>query len=225
MTKIVTLAFGLLLSMGSLFSQKIDYDNSSKWFFGLNLGTTWQTTDVANRYNVGWGLTLGKSFNYNYGKKIYFDIRGRYLNGNWYGQDYDTTSLANYNPKNFPTLQTYKDSLGFSVNNFKTNVHRLGLELVLHANGIREKTGIDPYIFGGVGFTWHETSGDLGANGLFGDTMFYNYDPALVNKSYVNSLLDKDYETALTGSTAGNYRVNFMPSLGFGIGYQVGKRA
>jgi len=226
MTKIVTLAFGLLLSMGSLFSQKIDYDNSSKWFFGLNLGTTWQTTDVANRYNVGWGLTLGKSFNYNYGKKIYFDIRGRYLNGNWYGQDYDTTSLANYNPTNPAdnVLQTYKDSLGFSVNNFKTNVHRLGLELVLHANGIREKTGIDPYIFGGVGFTWHETSGDLGTNGLFGDTMFYNYDPALVNKSYVNSLLDKDYETALTGSTAGNYRVNFMPSLGFGIGYQVGKR-
>jgi hypothetical protein len=212
--------------MGSLFSQKIDYDNSSKWFFGLNLGTTWQTTDVANRYNVGWGLTLGKSFNYNYGKKIYFDIRGRYLNGNWYGQDYDTTSLANYNPTNPAdnVLQTYKDSLGFSVNNFKTNVHRLGLELVLHANGIREKTGIDPYIFGGVGFTWHETSGDLGTNGLFGDTMFYNYDPALVNKSYVNSLLDKDYETALTGSTAGNYRVNFMPSLGFGIGYQVGKR-
>jgi hypothetical protein len=213
--------------MGSLFSQKIDYDNSSKWFFGLNLGTTWQTTDVANRYNVGWGLTLGKSFNYNYGKKIYFDIRGRYLNGNWYGQDYDTTSLANYNPDNLPSgyaLQTYKDSLGFSVNNFKTNVHRLGLELVLHANGIREKTGIDPYIFGGVGFTWHETSGDLGTKGLFGDTMFYNYDPALVNKSYVNSLLDKDYETALTGSTAGNYRVNFMPSLGFGIGYQVGKR-
>jgi len=212
--------------MGSLFSQKIDYDNSSKWFFGLNLGTTWQTTDVANRYNVGWGLTLGKSFNYNYGKKIYFDIRGRYLNGNWYGQDYDTTSLANYNPTNQAgyALQTYKDSLGFSVNNFKTNVHRLGLELVLHANGIREKTGIDPYIFGGVGFTWHETSGDLGTNGLFGDTMFYNYDPALVNKSYVNSLLDKDYETALTGSTAGNYRVNFMPSLGFGIGYQVGKR-
>lgn len=226
MNKIVTLAFSLLLSMGSLFSQKIDYDNSSKWFFGLNLGTTWQTTDVANRYNVGWGLTLGKSFNYNYGKKIYFDIRGRYLNGNWYGQDYDTTSLANYNPDNQAgyALQTYKDSLGFSVNNFKTNVHRLGLELVLHANGIREKTGIDPYIFGGVGFTWHQTAGDLGSNGLFGDTMFYNYDPALVNKSYVNSLLDKDYETALTGSTAGNYRVNFMPSLGFGIGYQVGKR-
>lgn len=227
MTKIVTLAFGLLLSMGSLFSQKIDYDNSSKWFFGLNLGTTWQTTDVANRYNVGWGLTLGKSFNYNYGKKIYFDIRGRYLNGNWYGQDYDTTSLANYNPNDLPTgyaLQTYKDSLGFSVNNFKTNVHRLGLELVLHANGIREKTGIDPYIFGGVGFTWHETSGDLTTNGLFGDSILYDYDPALLNKSYVNDKLDKDYETALTGSTAGNYRVKFMPSLGFGIGYQVGKR-
>src|SRR5688572_1148951 len=79
MKKITTLIFGLILSSGYLFSQKIDYDNSSKWFLGLNLGTTWQTTDVANRNNVGWGLTLGKSFNYNYGKKLSFDIRARYL--------------------------------------------------------------------------------------------------------------------------------------------------
>lgn len=226
MKKIFTLAFGLLLSMGSLFSQKIDYDHSSKWFLGLNLGTTWQTTDVSNQFGAGWGLTLGRSFNYNYGKKIYFDIRGRYLTGNWYGQDYDTTSLVNYNPtnQNGYALQTYKDSLGFSVNNFKTGVHRLALELAIHANGLRERTGIDAYIFGGVGFTWHKTYGDLVSNDAYGDSLLYNYDPAQLNKSYVSGLLDKSYETALDGTIADKYRVNFMPSLGFGIGYQVGPR-
>ncbi len=226
MNKIVTLAFSLLLSMGSLFSQKIDYDNSSKWFLGFNLGTTWQTTDVANRNNVGYGLTLGRSYNYNYGKKIYFDIRARYLRGFWYGQDYDSTSLNGYNPTNQPgyALQTYKDSLGFSVNNFQSDVHRLALELVLHANGVRERTGIDPYIFGGVGFTWYQTYGDL-QNQVDLTDSYYNYDPNQVtSKPYINSLVDGMYDSPLDGTADDTYNVKFMPSLGFGIGYQVGKR-
>lgn len=226
MNKIVTLAFSLLLSMGSLFSQKIDYDNSSKWFLGFNLGTTWQTTDVANRNNVGYGLTLGRSYNYNYGKKIYFDIRARYLRGFWYGQDYDSTSLNSYNPTNQPgyALQTYKDSLGFSVNNFQADVHRLALELVIHANSVRERTGIDPYIFGGVGFTWYQSYGDL-QNQVDLTDSYYNYDPNMVtNEPYINSLVDGMYDTPLDGTADNTYNVKFMPSLGFGIGYQVGKR-
>ncbi len=226
MTKIVTLAFSLLLSMGSLFAQKIDYDNSSKWYLGFNLGTTWQTTDVANRNNVGYGLTLGRSYNYNYGKRIYFDIRARYLRGFWYGQDYDSTSLNAYNPTNQPgyALQNYKDSLGFSVNNFQADVHRLALELAIHANGVRERTGIDPYIFGGVGFTWSQTYGDL-QNQVDLTDSYYNYDPNMVtNKPYINSLVDGMYDSPLDGTSEDTYNVKFMPSLGFGIGYQVGKR-
>ncbi len=226
MNKIVTLAFSLLLSMGSLFSQKIDYDNSSKWFLGFNLGTTWQTTDVANRNNVGYGLTLGRSYNYNYGKRIYFDIRARYLRGFWYGQDYDSTSLTSYNPTNQPgyALQTYKDSLGFTVNNFQADVHRLALELAIHANGVRERTGIDPYIFGGVGFTWYQSYGDL-QNQIDLTDSYYNYDPNQVtSKPYINSLVDGMYDSPLDGTKESTYNVKFMPSLGFGIGYQVGKR-
>lgn len=105
MNKITTIAFSLLLSFGSLHSQKIDYENSSKWFLGLNLGGTWQTTDVTNKTNVGYGFTLGKSFNYDYGSKLTFDLRARYLRGYWYGQDYDSTSLTNYTGS---ALNTYK---------------------------------------------------------------------------------------------------------------------
>jgi hypothetical protein len=219
MNKIVTLAFSLILTFGSLFSQKIDYDNSSKWYLGFNFGGTWQTTDVKNRTSGGWGLTLGRSYNYNYGKRLTFDIRGRYLGGYWYGQDLIATDSAGYSGV---ALKPYMDSLGFAVNNFQTELHNLSLELVLHANGVRERSGWDPYIFGGFGVKWHQTFGDLLANDTLGG--IYNYDPSLLSKSYISSMTDGIYETALDGSDANKFSASLMPSLGFGIGYQVGKR-
>ena len=201
------------------YSQRVDYDHTSKWFLGFNVGATWNSTDVKNLTSAGWGFTLGKSYNYDYGKILSFDLRGRYLRGYWYGQDFDTTSLANYSGG---ALTSYKDSLGFSVNNFQSDVHRLALELAIHANKLRERTGLDPYIFGGVGLTWNQTYGDL--KNEFGD---YAYDDQLnngeLNSSMIDNNLDGIFDTPLDGSSD-KFKVNFMPSLGFGLGYQVGKR-
>jgi len=201
------------------YSQRVDYDHTSKWFLGFNVGATWNSTDVKNLTSAGWGFTLGKSYNYDYGKILSFDLRGRYLRGYWYGQDFDTTSLVNYSGG---ALTSYKDSLGFSVNNFQADVHRLALELAIHANKLRERTGLDPYIFGGVGLTWHQTYGDL--KNEFGD---YAYDDLLnngeLNSSMIENTLDGIFDAPLDGSSD-KYKVNFMPSLGFGLGYQVGKR-
>jgi len=201
------------------YSQRVDYDHTSKWFLGFNVGATWNSTDVKNQTSAGWGFTLGKSYNYDYGKILSFDLRGRYLRGYWYGQDFDTTSLANYSSG---ALTSYKDSLGFSVNNFQSDVHRLALELAIHANKLRERTGLDPYIFGGVGLTWNQTYGDL--KNEFGD---YAYDDQLnngeLNSSMIENNLDGIFDTPLDGSSD-KFKVNFMPSLGFGLGYQVGKR-
>jgi len=80
---LLSLAFFLTYNLSA---QKIDYDNTSKLFMGVNLGGTWNTTDVKYKLGAGWGLTLGKSYNYNYGKIVSFDIRARYLSGNWYGR-------------------------------------------------------------------------------------------------------------------------------------------
>ena len=201
------------------YSQRVDYDHTSKWFLGFNVGATWNSTDVKNQTSAGWGFTLGKTYNYDYGKMFSFDLRGRYLRGYWYGQDFDTTSLANYSGG---ALTSYKDSLGFSVNNFQSDVHRLALELAIHANKLRERTGLDPYIFGGVGLTWNQTYGDL--KNEFGD---YDYDAVLINgelnSSMIENNLDGIFDTPLDGSSD-KFKVNFMPSLGFGLGYQVGKR-
>ncbi len=218
------LYFLLLFSFFGTFTslaQKIDYDHSSKWFLGFNVGATWSTTDVKSTTSSGWGVILGKSFNYNYGSVLSFDLRGRYLRGNWYGQDKDTTSLANYTGT---ALNGYKTGQGFTVNNFQADVHRLALELAIHLNSVREKTGFDPYIFGGVGLTFKQTYGDLYYKG--DSTYLYDYSSMLSNgplSPQLSSNMDGIYDTPLDGSS-NKYKAYFMPSLGIGLGYQLGKR-
>lgn len=216
----------LLFSVLSINAQKVDYDNTSKWFLGFNIGGTWSSTDVKSQTSTGYGLVLGKSFNYRYGSIISFDLRARYLRGTWNGQDNDTTSLANYtgtalNP--YTNTQGFNGP-GFTVNNFQSDVHRLALELALHLNRFRETSGWDPYIFGGVGLTWKQTYGNLYNQN---DSLtLYDYSSMLNNGPIgpqLSSTLDKIYDTPLDGST-NKYKAYFMPSLGFGIGYQIGKR-
>ena len=226
MKRIVTIGIFLLIT-NSLFSQKLDYDKDSKWFLGLNVGAAWNTTDVKNKTSIGAGLTFGRSFNYNYGKIFSFDLRARYLGGLWRGQDYDTTSLTNYNSSISPSgnVVNIYDTLGYTINNFETQAHELGLELVLHLNILKERTGWDPYIFGGVNLVWNKTKGDL----FFEDTLFfddyvYDYSPDGISKPDWKDLSDGVYDLVLDGSEEDRYNVDFMPSLGFGLSYQVGPR-
>jgi hypothetical protein len=204
-------------------AQRINYDISSKWFFGLNAGVTWNSNDVKNVNSSGYGLILGRSYNYNYGKKISFDIRGRYLAGTWVGQDTSAFSLSNYQGGPLDSYTTNGDSL--YVNNFQTDVRRLGIELVLHMNSVRERTGLDPYIFGGIGLTWTQTYGDLLQT--IDSSSLYDYaelQQAGPIGPQLSSTLDGLYETRLDGGINNEYNVKWMPSLGFGLGYQVGKR-
>ncbi len=203
---LLSLAFFLTYNLSA---QKIDYDNTSKLFMGVNLGGTWNTTDVKYKLGTGWGLTLGKSYNYNYGKIVSFDIRARYLSGNWYGQDTSISSLAGY----LGTALSSYQSQGGIIHNFKSKTRRLALELVVHLNGLTEKTGIDPYVFGGIGLTFNRTYGNL----LQIDSLSNYQYPADLNA------LDDTYESVLDGYDAKKYEVNVMPSLGFGLGYQIGK--
>ncbi|MDX2359452.1 MAG: hypothetical protein QNK23_01505 [Crocinitomicaceae bacterium] len=223
MKKIITLGICLLV-LGTVNAQKLDYDNDSKWFFGFNLGGTWNTTDVKNKTHFGWGLTLGRAFNYNYGKKISYDVRLRYLGGNWYGQDYTTTEVTNNEFYNIdgPVNQHY-DTSGYTINNFNTEAHELGLELVIHLNGLRERTGFDPYIFGGVGIAWNQTYGDLAYNDSLGKHA-YSYSEDGITKQELGQLTDDIYDSALDGSNDTKYNTSFIPSVGIGLAYQVGPK-
>jgi hypothetical protein len=46
MKNLYILALSLLVITNTAHAQRIDYDNTSKWYLGLNLGGTWSTTDV-----------------------------------------------------------------------------------------------------------------------------------------------------------------------------------
>jgi hypothetical protein len=139
---------------------------------------------------------------------VSFDIRARYLSGNWYGQDTSISSLADYSG----TALSYYKPQGI-IHNFKSITRRLALELVVHLNGLTEKTGIDPYVFGGIGLTFNRTYGNL----LQIDSLSNYQYPADLNE------LDDTYESVLDDYDAKKYEVNVMPSLGFGLGYQIGK--
>ncbi|ASS50052.1 MAG: hypothetical protein A3D31_10800 [Candidatus Fluviicola riflensis] len=226
MNRIITLLFGLFfttLLLGQTTQSKVDYDNDSRWFWGANVGTTWSSTDVTKKHDWGWGLTLGKSFNYNYGKPLSFDIRARYLTGKWYGQDFDSTSFAEHPNTALSSGTTdYNAAYGHSVLNFETTVHRAALELVLHANNLRAKTGWDVTVFGGIGYTWYKTYGDAIDDKT---STIYNYDTLNpFNADAIKGILDGDYETQLDGTSGNKYSGAWMPSVGFGIGYQVGPR-
>ncbi|WP_341902726.1 Ig-like domain-containing protein [Fluviicola taffensis] len=210
-----TLIVSLLVTT-SLFSQKVNYDNDSRWFWGLNVGATWTKTDVPHKLDLGYGLMLGHQFNYNYGKPISFDLRLRYLTGLWKGYNTDSTNVSAN-----PVYNEYNTQGQPVVLNFGTRLHELSLELAIHLNKLRERTGWDPYIFGGIGYTWYRTKGDLQGS----DGYTYLYDSTkLASSSYTQSeihgLTDKKFETDLNSPASMG---KFMPSVGIGIGYQVAK--
>lgn len=219
MNRIFTLFFGLLLTTLA-FGQKmkLDYDNDSRWFWGVNVGTTWSTADVAKKHDWGWGVTLGKSFNYGIGKPVSFDLRARFLTGEWYGQGTGLTSGIDTAAN--PLYAPYAQSGRSAVLNHYTRANELSLELVLHANNLRANTGWDPYIFGGIGYTWSKTKLDLYNNGVL-----YNYDSLAstggLSKTNLASYMDGSYETNHNGD---KFSGAFMPSAGVGLGYQFGPR-
>lgn len=205
------------ISVTTATAQHVNY-NSSKWFWGFNYGATWHSTDIDfERYN-GWGLTLGRSYNYDYGRGLSFDLRGRFLSGQWYGQDQTVSTLTN---NSNPILSSYLTGNNQYVHNFRSDVRELDLELVLHAGRLRERTGLDPYIFGGIGLTWQQNWTDA-----FDTLGIYNYntlDASLPANTQLVGVLDDVYETRIDGLQNNDWAVNWMPSLGFGLAYHKGR--
>ena len=219
MKKSILLLAVLTISVLTGFSQRFDYDKSSNVFFGLNMGSTWQTTDVINQTRPigGGGFIFGGTIGRDYGRAVSFDLRFRYLGGRWYGQDSDTTSAIT---QNIALSNTY-GSTGYAVQNFRTTNHSLSLELAMHANRLRETTGWDPYIFAGIGAKINYTDGDLlDENGVAYD---YAANPtSTFSVSGYDTPLDLN-ETS-THDEARIFNSFWAPSVGIGIGYYFGNR-
>ena len=82
---------------------------------------------------------------------------------------------------------------------------------------MRESTGILLYGFGGIGLTNYSVKANY-ENGIFGDYNYLSIDNSQSPNEIVDDLdrmLDNSYETTIK-----ERGTDFMPSLGFGIGYQ-----
>lgn len=230
MKQLITLFLISIFSI-SVFSQSkshSDYENDSKWFIGLNAGGLWHTTDVKNKTQIGWGAMIGRSFLYNYGRPISLDVRARFLRGFWVGQDTKLTAVSPTDPAfngSEGQYTNYLDSAnGMVLRNFQADVYRGSIELAVHVNALRERTGIDLYVFGGIGLTWYQTFGNLFLADSTSKTMYDYSTLQSHSQSGIKGFQDKTYDTPLNGSQRNKYSMAVMPSIGIGIGYQITPR-
>lgn len=204
--KKILFIFSFLLCITHLANaQRIDYDKTSNFYWGFNIGHTWHTSDVNNikdRFPMGAGLILGGTMNQDYGKLFTYDLRVRYLGGVWYGHDTDTTSFGKGNYGFKPAF----DSLGYALKNFRSVQHSLDLELSIHFNRLKERSGVDPYIFAGIGYVGTRTKGNI----------YVTKDVSAKSLTY-DTPLDKDETGELYDKR--ELRTQLLPSLGVGIGY------
>jgi hypothetical protein len=186
--KIITfIAIIISFLSSNSFSQKLDYERTSPWFFGLNIGGTWHHTDVKNKTHYGWGLVFGRTFNRDHANLFSYDLKFRYLGGAWRGQNRDTTGFHDYTNTTLSEIPTdYNNTYGYSINNFQTKAHEFNLELSIHLNRFTERTGLDPYIFGGIGATVFRTKGNLT------DDLGFMYDYSLLSDYNKTSLYNLD---------------------------------
>lgn len=224
MNRLLLFLTALIIS-GSSLAQNMRYNGygtHSDWFFGINYGGTWHSSDVSSNFLLkAGGITLGRSYGYRQGSPIVVDLRGRLLVGRWQGIDRRLSAVdANDNVLNgtyYPELNYVQDSSSV-LRNFRNRQGELNLELVLHLNRLREQTRWDVYLFGGVGVTAWNARGNYFNN--FNDSKYDFNDIStgdLANETLGN------FDTDLEGSRDG-FNLNWMPHLGFGVGYQLGPR-
>jgi len=211
-------------------AQHANYTYDSGWFFGLNIGSTYQRSDVNDRYGLGGGFTIGKSITPREGRLLSLDLRLQALWGFTHGQDYArNTSLTDnsvFNGSrdsvqftNSGRLASYQDSTGYVYNNYRMRLNEWSLDLVLNANRLRERTGILLYGYAGIGITKYQTYTDQ----LDADGNIYNYGAidSIQSRSNISDLIslrDNDYETTAEKSEEAQFK--FMPTLGLGLGYE-----
>jgi hypothetical protein len=214
MKKIFTLlVLGIILSTQIAEAQgRVNYDR--KWFLGLNLGGTYHSNtevDVNKMYRGGTGFTLGRSFNYNKGNFLSFDLRARYLIAAYRGLATQNFMLdsSNYNILGLGNeLQQYQTDYGFYKPNFHSWVNDWSLELQINTNLLREKTGWNLFVFGGIGTVRYHTTIDLYDN----DVTFQIKPQDKLDEKGVHYL---DYETNVINKRT------WMPSFGAGISKQI----
>jgi len=216
------------------------YKQGGWWTLGINVGSSYQSSDVCRTYD-GWGvgLTLAKNIYYKPNAPLAFDLRGRFLYANQKGQDWErSTGLlnnialngndnrdfvinSNLNYLNNPNLT--QDSFYYA--NHRTDLAELGLEGVFNLNRLKERTNVIVNLYGGLNLDWYKARINQADDnlGLLGDE--YDYSTISGDKTTtlaaLESLQDDTYETVADGFDQEYGTFTWMPSLGAELGYQI----
>jgi large repetitive protein len=217
MKRLLTLLV-VLLSVLQVNAQRDLTERRPLWI-GVNMGGTWQTSDMKPVGGIGWGMTVSRYTRVSSPSPLYFGWRFRFLDGRNFGYNYHSQSRPQVQANSIVSAQyggASSDSNYFG--NYKMRFDEFALELIVGSNSLR-KHGVLLYGFGGAGLNyWKTTTNLLSASGTP-----YSYSAVSLPgdedavKTDLEGLLDDTYETDATGQ-GGTW--SFMPSAGFGFGYQ-----
>ncbi|HTL80347.1 MAG TPA: hypothetical protein VL651_01510, partial [Bacteroidia bacterium] len=224
MKRILTLLVVLTISIQS-FSQTSTPMRRPLWV-GLDMGGTWQSSDMKAVGGIGWSFTLSRYSRLDAPGILWWGWRFRYMDGNNFGYNYHPlfgiendpslngtqNPLVNYSAGQQPNGEKYIFS------NYKFHFDEFAYELMIGSQGLR-RHGVLLYAFGGAGLTHYKVK----TNQLDELNNMYDYSDVPQTgvdadvKDVLRSKWDFTYETV---KTAGKW--GFMPSAGFGMGYQWG---
>jgi hypothetical protein len=223
-----------------LFAQRVNTLRPGWYTLGINAGLSYQQSDVAAQIRGGGlGITLAKNLNSRHGQLLEVDLRGRLMYSTSYGLDADRNYLIEENTavngsglwdyREFPSELEELD--GFIFNNHRTQMGELGLEAVFTLGRLRQRTGINLSVFGGIGVDWYRVKTDQGNESSNTD---YTADYAALDTSATfaqrrsllrNDILNGTYESLGDGfEDDSNGKATLMPNWGVELGYDITPR-
>ncbi len=188
-------------------------------WFGLNMGGTWQTSDMKALGGIGWGFTISRYTRIQSPSPVFLGWRFRFLDGRNYGYNYHRLTGLQANPTLSSGATNYAaPANGGSVySNYKMRFDEFAFELMLGSNSLR-KHGVLLYAFGGAGLNyWRSETNQLNGTELYNYSTITGDGSDDIVRGQLDMMWDDTYETTVQSG-----KWSFMPSAGIGMGYQWG---
>lgn len=221
--KKLLLALILAFSTQLINAQNTYTEYPGRWRLGFNMGALWQTGNVTPYANIGGGFSIEKIL-YRKVPVIGFALGFRFMSGHCYGLD-NKPSYAVAN--NLALNGTYDPAVNYTsqgifYNNYKSFIKDYNLELKLNFPRFEQRTHLIFHLIGGVGVCNYKTW----INSLDGNGNMYDFTSLAANPAVkaidVEKFLNGSNNTLAQGSAAGGTYA-FVPSLGAGLGFHMGK--
>ncbi|HZX74056.1 MAG TPA: hypothetical protein VFE57_06535, partial [Cyclobacteriaceae bacterium] len=210
-------------------STSVAVDSDSRLWLGLNFGGFWQSGDLRPEAGSGGGLTFDYHVLRNNKSVFGLAVRGQYLKATSLGigitRDYRILNNTSLNgTSGNPNYASLPGGNNYVFQNYNTDISDVSGDLLVSLNRLRAATGINLYVFGGLGATQYLTTMDqLDASGKLYD--YSSIDPTADKdaiKKSLNALRDGTNETF--GEAGSKRKWAFTPTVGMGFAIQLSKR-